>query len=114
MKLKSRIKFLPWLGFEPRTLQSDGRDRYHSTTAMTLENYTDDIVSVSKEVIQYTPCTLIATCIYAHTHVQLYIHACTYMYQYKYLHTCTYVHTIHTFIHTHLCTYMYTYIRTYM
>src|SRR6218665_989155 len=33
MKQKSRFKFLPWPGFEPRTLQSDGRDRDHSTTA---------------------------------------------------------------------------------
>ena len=33
MKQKSRIKFLPWPGFGPRTLQSDGRERYHSTTA---------------------------------------------------------------------------------
>ena len=26
------FKFLPWLGFEPRTSQSNGRQRYHSTT----------------------------------------------------------------------------------
>ena len=29
MKQKSRFKFLPWPGFEPRTLQSDGCERYH-------------------------------------------------------------------------------------
>src|SRR6218665_2699220 len=29
MKQKSRFKFLPWPGFEPRTLQTDGRKRYH-------------------------------------------------------------------------------------
>ena len=27
------FKFLPWPGFEPRTSQSNGRKRYHSTTA---------------------------------------------------------------------------------
>src|SRR6218665_2692229 len=26
------FKFLPWPGFEPRTSQSNGRERYHSTT----------------------------------------------------------------------------------
>src|SRR6218665_1972872 len=29
MKQKSRLKVLLWLGFEPRTLQSDGREHYH-------------------------------------------------------------------------------------
>ena len=29
MKQKSRFKCQPWPGFEPRTLQSDGRERYH-------------------------------------------------------------------------------------
>ena len=29
MKPKSRFKFLPWPGFEPRTLQSDGQERHH-------------------------------------------------------------------------------------
>ena len=33
MKQKSCFKFLLWLGFEPRTSQSKGRERYHSTTA---------------------------------------------------------------------------------
>src|SRR6218665_1212327 len=28
-KQKSRLKYLPWPGFEPRTLQSAGRERYH-------------------------------------------------------------------------------------
>src|SRR6218665_243316 len=27
------FKFLPWPRFEPRTAQSNGRERYHSTTA---------------------------------------------------------------------------------
>ena len=27
------FKFLPWPGFEPRTSQSNGRERNHSTTA---------------------------------------------------------------------------------
>ena len=27
------FKFLPWPGFEPRTSQSNDRERYHSTTA---------------------------------------------------------------------------------
>src|SRR6218665_3160498 len=35
MKQKSRFTFLPWTGFEPRTLQSDDRQRYHSTKAHT-------------------------------------------------------------------------------
>ena len=30
MKQKSRFKFLPWQGFEPRTpARADGRERYH-------------------------------------------------------------------------------------
>ena len=29
MKQKSHLKFLLWPGFEPRTLQSNGRKRYH-------------------------------------------------------------------------------------
>src|SRR6218665_2762911 len=29
MKQKSRFKFLPWPGFEPRTLQTDGCERDH-------------------------------------------------------------------------------------
>src|SRR6218665_2384481 len=29
MHQKSRFKFLSWPGFEPRTLQSNGRERYH-------------------------------------------------------------------------------------
>ena len=29
MKQKSRFKFLPWPGLEPRTSQSNGRERYH-------------------------------------------------------------------------------------
>jgi len=29
LKQKSRFKCLPWHGFEPRTLQSDGRERYY-------------------------------------------------------------------------------------
>src|SRR6218665_3665777 len=33
MKQKSRFKCLPWPGFEPRTSQSNGSERYHSTTA---------------------------------------------------------------------------------
>ena len=36
MKQKSRFKFLLWPGFEPRTLQSTGRERYHKTTARLL------------------------------------------------------------------------------
>src|SRR6218665_855117 len=32
------FKFLPWPGFEPRTSQSNGRERYHSTTAPSLSN----------------------------------------------------------------------------
>src|SRR6218665_2802086 len=30
MKQKSRFRFLPWLVFEPQTLQSNGRERYCS------------------------------------------------------------------------------------
>src|SRR6218665_277536 len=33
MKQKSRFKFLPWPVFEPRTSQSNDRERHHSTTA---------------------------------------------------------------------------------
>ena len=33
MKQKSRFKFLPWPGFEPRTSQSNGHKGHHSTTA---------------------------------------------------------------------------------
>src|SRR6218665_3519565 len=29
VKQKSRFKFFPWPKFEPRTLQCDGRERYH-------------------------------------------------------------------------------------
>src|SRR6218665_45084 len=29
MKQKSRFKFRPWSGLEPRNLQSDGQERYH-------------------------------------------------------------------------------------
>src|SRR6218665_1010551 len=29
MEQKSHFKFLHWLGFEPRTLQSNGHERYH-------------------------------------------------------------------------------------
>ena len=36
MKQKSRFKFLLWPGFEPRTSQYNGRERYHLTTAHTL------------------------------------------------------------------------------
>ena len=33
MKPKSRLKFLPLPGFEPRTSQSNDRERHHSATA---------------------------------------------------------------------------------
>ena len=33
LKRKSRFKFLPCTGFEPRTSQSNGPERDHSTTA---------------------------------------------------------------------------------
>ena len=36
MKPKSRFKFLPWPRFEPRTLQSGGRERHHQTMAHPL------------------------------------------------------------------------------
>jgi len=37
MKQKSHFKFLPWPGFEPRTLQSDGHERYNHTMAHPLQ-----------------------------------------------------------------------------
>src|SRR6218665_1543854 len=36
MKQKSCFKFLPWPGFEPRTLQSDGHEHHHWTKAHPL------------------------------------------------------------------------------
>ena len=38
MKQISRFKFLPWPGFETRTLLSDGHKRYHSTKVHPLYN----------------------------------------------------------------------------
>ena len=35
-EISFRFKFLHWPGFEPRTLQSNGGERYHYTTARSL------------------------------------------------------------------------------
>src|SRR6218665_395155 len=46
MQQKYRFKFLPWSGFEPRTLQSDDRKRYHSTTAHAMAYIHDTYIVI--------------------------------------------------------------------
>src|SRR6218665_2980098 len=41
---KSLFKFLHWPGFEPRTLQCEGRERHHSTAAHTLYGDRDTLI----------------------------------------------------------------------